>query len=278
MTSRTSETSSNCISSRTFCGSSRRSFSLACGSSTVRTPARCAATTFSLMPPTGRTSPRRVISPVIATSLRTRRPVRRDVSAVVIVTPAEGPSFGVAPSGKWMCRSVVLRRASEAVLARPSSATFARIHVSAALTLSCITSLMLPVICTAPLPATCSTSTKSVSPPNTVAASPSAMPGFVMRRATSRRGSKRGGPSTRSMSATLSAIGAAAAVAASAAAAASLPPPPSDGAPSSAPPAAAAAAAAASLAASPASETFAAIARQRAPSLRSSSRTPASRV
>src|SRR6516225_9266205 len=45
-------------------------------------PARCAPTTFSLMPPTGSTSPRRLISPVIAVSLRTVRSVISDTSAV----------------------------------------------------------------------------------------------------------------------------------------------------------------------------------------------------
>ena len=30
---------------------------------------------------------------------------RSEASAVVSVMPAEGPSFGVAPSGTWMCRS-----------------------------------------------------------------------------------------------------------------------------------------------------------------------------
>ena len=37
-------------------------------------PARCAASTFSLSPPMGNTLPRRLISPVIATSERTLRP------------------------------------------------------------------------------------------------------------------------------------------------------------------------------------------------------------
>ena len=40
-----------------------------------------------------------MISPVIATSLRTWRPVRAEMSAVAIVIPAEGPSFGMAPGG-----------------------------------------------------------------------------------------------------------------------------------------------------------------------------------
>ena len=84
-------------------------------------PARCAPSTFSLMPPTGSTLPRRVISPVIATSWRTGRPVSSDASAVAIVTPADGPSFGTAPAGTWMWMSQVLEevgRDAEALGAR----------------------------------------------------------------------------------------------------------------------------------------------------------------
>ena len=62
-------------------------------------PARWAPSTFSLMPPTGSTLPRRVISPVIATSWRTGRPVSSEVSAVAMVTPADGPSFGHGAGG-----------------------------------------------------------------------------------------------------------------------------------------------------------------------------------
>src|SRR5580704_17440809 len=58
--------------------------------------ARAAATTFSLMPPTGSTRPRRLISPVIAVSLRTVRLVNSETRAVNIVTPALGPAFGIA--------------------------------------------------------------------------------------------------------------------------------------------------------------------------------------
>ena len=50
-------------------------------------PARSAASTFSLTPPIGSTSPRRLISPVIATSLRTIRPVKSEASATNIATP-----------------------------------------------------------------------------------------------------------------------------------------------------------------------------------------------
>ena len=43
------------------------------------------------MPPTGSTRPRRLISPVIAVSLLTVRPVNSETSAVNIATPADGP-------------------------------------------------------------------------------------------------------------------------------------------------------------------------------------------
>eukprot|EP00041_Stephanoeca_diplocostata_P012628 m.211407 g.211407 ORF g.211407 m.211407 type:complete len:107 (+) comp19029_c0_seq1:359-679(+) len=53
-------------------------------------------------PPTGRTVPDNVISPVIAVSFRAMRLLRSDANAVTNVTPADGPSFPTAPSGKWM--------------------------------------------------------------------------------------------------------------------------------------------------------------------------------
>jgi hypothetical protein len=52
-----------------------------------------------LTPPIGSTRPRKVISPVIATELLTGIPVMTDTIEVTIATPADGPSFGVAPSG-----------------------------------------------------------------------------------------------------------------------------------------------------------------------------------
>ena len=58
-----------------------------------------AASNFSFSPPIGRISPRSVISPVIATSALTGIPVSADTIATVMVMPALGPSFGVAPSG-----------------------------------------------------------------------------------------------------------------------------------------------------------------------------------
>ena len=67
-------------------------------------PARCAARILLLRPPIGRTRPRRVISPVIATSLRTGMPVNALTIAVAIVMPADGPSLGIPPAGTWMWR------------------------------------------------------------------------------------------------------------------------------------------------------------------------------
>ena len=62
-------------------------------------PARRAASTFSLTPPIGSTSPVSVISPVMAVSLRAGCLVYIEASAVAIATPAEGPSLGMAPAG-----------------------------------------------------------------------------------------------------------------------------------------------------------------------------------
>ncbi len=81
------------------------SCSLSCGATLWRIPRRWAASAFSFSPPIGRTSPWSVTSPVIATSSRTRRPVSSDMSAVTIVMPALGPSFGIEPAGTWMCTS-----------------------------------------------------------------------------------------------------------------------------------------------------------------------------
>ena len=70
-------------------------------------PARCAASTFSLTPPIGSTLPRKVISPVIATSFRTGSLASAETSVVASVIPADGPSFGMAPSGTCTCTSVL---------------------------------------------------------------------------------------------------------------------------------------------------------------------------
>ena len=79
---------------RTCFGNSRKSFSFSLGRMTRRMPARRAASTFSLTPPMGKTNPVRVISPVMAVSLRAGVCVYREASAVIMATPALGPSFG----------------------------------------------------------------------------------------------------------------------------------------------------------------------------------------
>ena len=70
----------------------------------------------------GSTRPRREIAPVMAISLRTGIPRRALVMAVAMVMPAEGPSFGVAPSGTCTWMSIFLWKSS----ARPSSSEWAR--------------------------------------------------------------------------------------------------------------------------------------------------------
>ena len=84
---------------RMTAGISSISFSFSIGISTRRMPPRWAARTFSLRPPIGSTNPRSVTSPVIATSWRTGIRVSAETSAVAMVMPADGPSFGIAPSG-----------------------------------------------------------------------------------------------------------------------------------------------------------------------------------
>lgn len=59
---------------------------------------------------TGRTRPRSVISPVMATSEHTRRPLKSEARHVAMVTPADGPSLVTAPAGKCRWMSVLSRR------------------------------------------------------------------------------------------------------------------------------------------------------------------------
>lgn len=59
-----------------------------------------AAIHFYLTPPTGSTFPLKVIYPVIARCSLGGILSNKDAKVVTIVTPAEGPSFLVAPSGK----------------------------------------------------------------------------------------------------------------------------------------------------------------------------------
>ena len=76
-----------------------RLLGFAFGTTTVSMPARTAPRIFSFTPPMGRTRPESVISPVIATSCRTGIPERVLINAVAMVTPADGPSLGIAPAG-----------------------------------------------------------------------------------------------------------------------------------------------------------------------------------
>ena len=63
-------------------------------------PSQIAAIHFYLIPPTGNTLPLNVISPVIAKFYLGGILKRSEANVVTIVTPADGPSFLVAPSGK----------------------------------------------------------------------------------------------------------------------------------------------------------------------------------
>ena len=60
----------------------------------------------------GSTCPVSVISPVIATSSCTGRPVSSDTRAVAIVMPALGPSLGIAPAGTCTWMSCVANQSS----------------------------------------------------------------------------------------------------------------------------------------------------------------------
>ena len=79
--------------------------------------------------------------------------------ATVIATPAEGPSFGVAPSGKcrWMSSC---EKASKGM---PRRSARLRMYVRAVCTDSRITSPRLPVTWMPPAPGTASASTRSCS-------------------------------------------------------------------------------------------------------------------
>ena len=129
-------------------GSSSRSLSFSRGKMTRLSPARCAASDFSRMPPIGSTWPVSVISPVMPTSSATGSLRTSEASAVAIVTPAEGPSFGTAPAGTWMWTSCSSNQPSGS----PSWSACERTHESAARADSCITSPSWPVTVSLPLP------------------------------------------------------------------------------------------------------------------------------
>ena len=71
----------------------------------TRKPARYAASALSRSPPTASTLPRRLTSPVIATSWRMGRSLSTEAITSPTVTPADGPSLGTPAAGKWMWMS-----------------------------------------------------------------------------------------------------------------------------------------------------------------------------
>ncbi len=136
MASLTFSSQTNSSLSRASWGMSSKSRRFRAGNITRVRPAAAAATTFSLIPPTGSTRPRRLISPVMAVSLRTLRPVSNEVRAVNMATPALGPSLGVAPAGTWMWMSLFSNWLESTPNLTPSVLT----RLSAAWALSFITS------------------------------------------------------------------------------------------------------------------------------------------
>src|SRR5829696_1433716 len=178
-TSSTSSTSTKLILRRRCAGMSSMSASLRRGTISRLIPARCAASAFSFSPPIGSTWPVSVISPVIAVSERTGRPVARDASAVAIVIPALGPSFGIAPAGTCTCTSCSRKKPS-------GISPFTDLtYESAAAADSFMTSPSCPVTCSLPSPGKAVASTNSTSPPTGVLARPVATPGSFVRRFTS---------------------------------------------------------------------------------------------
>src|SRR5690606_1256484 len=157
---------------RTSSGTSRRSRSLLTGRMTSSIPARCAASTFSFTPPISSTFPRSVTSPLIAMSWRTGRFERDDATASVTAIPAEGPSFGIAPTGKCTCTSDS-RNVSSSI---PSDSPRLRTYEYAAFTDSRITSPSRPVMMRRPLPGMRSASMNISSPPAAVHARPVTTP------------------------------------------------------------------------------------------------------
>ena len=131
----------NLISLRTSCGTSSRSALFFSGNNIVRMPARCAPKTFSRIPPTGKTLPRSEISPVMAIVAGIDTSLYRLNSAQKMATPAEGPSFGVAPAGTctWMSS---FSKSIDAL----SFASQPRNSVVAARMLYCMTSPNFPVM------------------------------------------------------------------------------------------------------------------------------------
>ena len=153
---------------------------------------------FSLIPPTGRTSPYKLTSPVMAKSDLTLLAVIRETKATVIVTPALGPSLGVAAAGKWTCKSkffnklltidlsfsmlLSVSRTSKLLvdLIIPIELALVWIQLILVLIDSRMTSPSLPVNLIYPEPGYFVVSTRRALPPIVVYARPIATPGIVI--------------------------------------------------------------------------------------------------
>ena len=72
--------------------------------------------------------------------------------AVAIVTPALGPSFGIAPAGTCTCRSWLLNHSADTSLPSSPVSVLLFTYDSAAAADSFITSPSWPVICSLPSP------------------------------------------------------------------------------------------------------------------------------
>ncbi len=92
--------------------------------------------------------------------------------AVAIVMPADGPSFGMAPAGTWMCR-VFFSKVSRGM---PSSEACARVHDRPARADSRMTSPSWPVRMKSSRPSMRVTSMATTSPPTSVTTRPVAAP------------------------------------------------------------------------------------------------------
>ena len=119
----------------------------------------------------------------MANSFRTARPVKSEKRAVASVMPAEGPSFGVAPSGTWIWKSY-FRKISGEIL---NSAALLRMKLNAAAALSFMTFPSDPVSLSSPFPGIMIVSTGRIVPPVEVQASPVATPICGSRSASSER-------------------------------------------------------------------------------------------
>ena len=96
-----------------------------------------------------------------------------DTIAVVMVTPADGPSLGIAPAGTWIWISVFSKKS----LLIPNVSAWERTYESAACADSFITSPSCPVSVSCLFPGIIVASIKRMSPPVGVQASPVTTPG-----------------------------------------------------------------------------------------------------